>query len=159
MKTLTTQKSIVCSELKYVWVTILKALFVSNNKGKRSPRWLSGDLTVNRNSLYRLPYNSYDASSENLVLDQLTLIPTWYFPLFSSFVRSIQYWYNIDQYWCRNEKFCLGHLLELTIRYHILEILDTPCFVSSFIIGTFYFPFSVYKYFSFLFFIHSLHFF
>ena len=37
MKTLTTQKSIVWSELKYVWVTILKALFVSNNKGKRSP--------------------------------------------------------------------------------------------------------------------------
>ena len=36
MKTLTTQKSIVWSELKYVWVTILKALFVSNNKGKRS---------------------------------------------------------------------------------------------------------------------------
>ena len=35
MKTLTTQKSIVWSELKYVWVTILKALFVSNNKGKR----------------------------------------------------------------------------------------------------------------------------
>ena len=54
-------------------VTILKALFVSNNKGKRSPRWLSGDLTVNRNSLYRLPYNSYDASSKNLVLNQLTL--------------------------------------------------------------------------------------
>ena len=37
MKTLTTQKSIVCLELKCVWVTILKTLFVSNNKGKRSP--------------------------------------------------------------------------------------------------------------------------
>ena len=37
MKTLTTQKSIVCSELKYVWVSTLKALFASNNKRKRSP--------------------------------------------------------------------------------------------------------------------------
>ena len=37
MKTLTTQKSIVCSELKYVSVKILKALFVSSNKGKRFP--------------------------------------------------------------------------------------------------------------------------
>ena len=155
MKTLTTQKSIVCSELKYVWVTILKALFVSNNKGKRSPRWLSGDLTVNRNSLYRLPYNSYDASSENLVLNQLTLP----YLIFSFILIICPLDTILIQYWCRNEKFCLGHLLELTIRYHSLEILDTPCFVSSFIIGTFYFPFSVYKYFSFLFFIHSLHFF
>ena len=35
MKTLTTQKSIVWSELKYVRATILKALFVANNKEKR----------------------------------------------------------------------------------------------------------------------------
>ena len=34
MKTLTTQKSIVWSELKYVRVTTLKALFVSYNNGK-----------------------------------------------------------------------------------------------------------------------------
>ena len=33
-KTLTTQKLIMWSELKYVWATILKALFVSNKKGK-----------------------------------------------------------------------------------------------------------------------------
>ena len=34
MKTLTTQKTIIWSELKYVWATILKVLFVSNNKVK-----------------------------------------------------------------------------------------------------------------------------
>ena len=37
MRTLTTQKSIVCLELIYVWETILKALFIFNNKRKRSP--------------------------------------------------------------------------------------------------------------------------
>ena len=34
MKTLTTQKSIIWSQWKYVWATILKVLFVSNKKGK-----------------------------------------------------------------------------------------------------------------------------
>ena len=34
MKTLTTQKSIIWSQWKYVWATILKVLFISNKKGK-----------------------------------------------------------------------------------------------------------------------------
>ena len=45
-------------------------------------------------------YNSYNASSENLVLDQLS--PNWHFSLFSLFI-----WLKLYSY-CR-EKFCLGH--------------------------------------------------
>ena len=44
-KTLTTQKLIMWSELKYVWATILKALFVSNKKGKHclclTTKWMA----------------------------------------------------------------------------------------------------------------------
>ena len=44
-KTLTTQKLIMWSELKYVWATILTALFVSNKKGKHclclTTKWMA----------------------------------------------------------------------------------------------------------------------
>ena len=47
------------------------------------------------------PHNSYNVSSESLVLDQL-IIPKLIFSLFSSLIWLIFYWY------CE-EKFCLGH--------------------------------------------------
>ena len=56
-------------------------------------------------SLLNQPYNSYNVSSENLVLDQL-IIPKLIFSLFSSLVCLILYWY------CK-EKFFLGHSCEL----------------------------------------------
>ena len=51
------------------------------------------------------PYNSYNVSSENLVLDQV-IIPKLTFSLFSLLIWLILYWY------CK-EKFCLGHSWEL----------------------------------------------
>ena len=53
------------------------------------------------NSPYCLLYNSYDVSSENVVLDQLIILK-WYFYLFPSLVCWILYWYS-------EEKFCLSH--------------------------------------------------
>ena len=50
------------------------------------------------NSHYCQPYNSYNVSSENLVLDQL-IITKLIFSVFSS-------------HYCK-EKFCLGHSWEL----------------------------------------------
>ena len=52
------------------------------------------------NSPYSRSYNSYNVSTENLVLDQLS--QNWHFSLFSSLIWLILYWY------CK-EKFCLGH--------------------------------------------------
>ena len=57
------------------------------------------------NSPYCQPYNSYNVSSENLVLDNY-LCQIDIFPLFSSLIWLILYWY------CK-EKFCLGHSWEL----------------------------------------------
>ena len=57
------------------------------------------------NSPYCRPYNSYNVSLDNLVLDQL-IISKFYFSLFSSRIWLILYWY------CK-EKFCLGHSWEL----------------------------------------------
>ena len=51
MKTLTTQKLIVWSELKYVWVTMLKAFFLSNNKMKSWPLTDLSNATID----FRLP--------------------------------------------------------------------------------------------------------
>ena len=56
-------------------------------------------------SPYCQPYNSYNVSSENLVLDQV-IIPKLTFSLFSLLIWLILYWY------CK-EKFCLGHSWEL----------------------------------------------
>ena len=53
------------------------------------------------NSPYCLPYNSYDVSSKNLVLDQLKSA-NWSFSLFTLLVCLILYWY------CK-EKLFLGH--------------------------------------------------
>ena len=51
MKTLTTQKLIVWSEFKYVWVTMLKAFFLSNNKMKSWPLTDLSNATID----FRLP--------------------------------------------------------------------------------------------------------
>ena len=56
-------------------------------------------------SPYCQPYNSYNVSSENLVLDQV-IIPKLTFSLVSLLICLILYWY------CK-EKFCLGHSWEL----------------------------------------------
>ena len=56
-------------------------------------------------SPYCQPYNSYNVSSENLVLDQV-IIPKLTFSLVSLLICLILYRY------CK-EKFCLGHSWEL----------------------------------------------
>ena len=47
-------------------------------------------------SLYCQPYNSYNVSSENLVLDQV-IIPKLTFSLFSLLIWLILYWYQCVQ--------------------------------------------------------------
>ena len=59
------------------------------------------------NSPYSQSYNSYNVSSENLVVDQLIILK-FIFSLFSSLTWLILYWY------CK-EKFCLGHSWELKV--------------------------------------------
>ena len=45
----------------------------------------------NLNSLHCLPYISYDFSSENLLLNQITF-PYWYMPLFQTSFFSVMIW-------------------------------------------------------------------
>ena len=47
-------------------------------------------------SLYCQPYNSYNVSSENLILDQV-IIPKLTFSLFSLLIWLILYWYQCVQ--------------------------------------------------------------
>ena len=53
---------------------------------------LAFDLNLTLSLVYYLPYNSYDVSSESLVMDQL-IIPKFIFSLFSSLYYLILYQY------------------------------------------------------------------